>query len=335
MKASKPQTVRHDNLAFLRKVIKEEGPLSQREIAEFTGLSVVTINKIIPELLEKDMIQEGAQSVVTGGRRAVAYTYNANHQLLLTIQLIEENQHFFINFYVCDLYGKILSQEKELGSSLSWIGIKEIIRQLIVQQPKIAAIIMGIPGVEKNGVSSMVDYPPLLNVNLGAELGSEFGLPVTIENDINAAVFGCATYAGASSETLIGLYYPSEFPPGAGIYLNGQMVKGRNGFAGEVKYLPLPAYEQWNQVPVKTIDVQSNLSEVMQSMLCLYDPDEIVIYTNNGTITPAVLNEIMARLALSFPQLDLPKYQLSTDFDRDYLRGLIAQGLALIEEVSQ
>ncbi|MBP1039638.1 ROK family transcriptional regulator [Vagococcus sp. BWB3-3] len=335
MKASKPQTVRRDNLAFLTTVIKEQGMMSQREIAEVTGLSVVTINKLIPELVEKEIIQEAAQAIVTGGRRAIAYTFNARHQLLLTIQLIEEKQQFYINFYVCDLYGTIESHEKQLGSSLSWIGIKDIIRQLVSQYPQIGAIAMGIPGVEKNGVSSLVDYPPLININLRAELGQEFGLPITIENDINAAVFGCATEKDAVDETLIGLYYPSEFPPGAGIVCNGKLVKGRNGFAGEVKYLPFPAFHQWNQVPVRTIDVESNISDVIQSMICLYDPAEIVIYTNNDMVTLEAVQRMMSHLAVSLPPLDLPDYQLSTDFNRDYLRGLIAQGLELLKEVEK
>lgn len=335
MKASKPQTVRHDNLAFLTKVIKDQGPLSQREIADFTELSVVTINKLIPELLEKKIIQEASDSVVTGGRRAIAYTFNAEHRLLLGIQLIEENQQFFINFYICDLYGAIISQKKQLGSSLSWIGIKAIIQQFITDYPHVAAIVLGIPGVEKNGVSSMVDYPPLMNVNLRGEMVAEFGLPVIIENDINAAVFGCATYEGAAGDTLIGLYYPSEFPPGAGIYLNGKIIKGRNGFAGEVKFLPLPAFSQWNQVPVKTIDVKSNIADVIQSMICLYDPDEIVIYTNNQNITEENLKGIMVNLTKSLPQLDMPSCRLSSGFDRDYLRGLIAQGIELIEAIGE
>lgn len=328
MEIIKPQKIRAQNLAFLTNLIQEHGPLSQRELAEISGLSVVTISKIMPELLIREIIKEESVSVVTGGRRAVSYQFNAAQRLLLVGQLIEQAGEFIFNFYICDLEGKALFQEEKKGSSLSWIGLKEYFKELIRNYPKISGIILGIPGVELDGSLKMLDYPPLLYVNVRSELLQEFQLPVAIENDINLAALGYTEAQGNQEDAVIGIYYPKDFPPGAGIVLNGKILKGRNGFAGEIQYLPLGA--KWESQPLEKVDLVVNLSEVVQSLISLYDPREILVYTRDNRITEIDLASVQQKMAELFPLLVLPKLSLSNDFADNYFKGLVSQGLKLI-----
>lgn len=330
MRASTPQTVKEQNLNFLVKLIEEQGPLSQRELAELSQLSVVTVNKLLPDLVSVGRLVALPETVATGGRKALSYAFNPTYQLLLVVQLLEEEQQFYLKFYVCDLQGHVLQQERYLGNALSWVGIKDIIREWHSNYNNIAGIIFGIPGVEKDGVAKIVVYPQLLHVDLIREIRQDFDLPVLIENDINAAVFGRGQTRINPDETLVGLYYPKAFPPGAGVYLNGQTLKGKNSFVGEVSYLPLTAFQEWYQVPHTEINLKLNLLEVLQSFICLYDPHEIVLYTNNPRLTEKELMEVTADLSSLFPMVDLPKISISRNFTNDYLQGLIAQGLALI-----
>lgn len=103
MKASNPQRVRKDNLFFLMSLIREYGPLSKRELSEKSGLSVVTINKLIPELLSKELIEPYSTDVVTGGRYAISYAFNQNKCHSLIIKMVEKEKTIFFYFYVCDL----------------------------------------------------------------------------------------------------------------------------------------------------------------------------------------------------------------------------------------
>lgn len=331
MEASNPQMVKKQNLAFLMTLLYGQDRLTQKEIAEMSGLSVVTINKLLPELVASKQIVEQGEGTATGGRPALIYGYNARYQLLLVIQLIAEDEQFIIRFYLSDLLGEIIHHEKHLGSALSWVGIKDLISDLIVRYPNIGAIAFGIPGIEREGVPQIVVFPQLLHVNLAKEIKEAFNLPVLIENDMNAAVFGAASTRGHVSETVVGLYYPNSFPPGAGVYLQGHLLKGRNNFIGEISYLPLVAENQWNQVPVKAIDLVNNLRQVIQTFICLYDPHKILIFTNNHQLDLAALESIKEKLTDSLPMVDLPELYFWPQFKEDYLQGLIAQGLALIQ----
>lgn len=320
-------------MTFLTQIIKNQGPLSKGELAKLSGLSVVTMNKLIPELVASEVVQEFSDSVVTGGRHAVSYEYNAQYQLLLVIQLIEKNQQIVFNFYISDLYGTILRQEESSDLAFSWVELKEKIQKFLIEEPKIKGISIGIPGVEVEGILKMSDHPQLIGVHLRKEIALEFQLPVTIENDINAAVLGYAAKQDGKNESIVGIYYPRDFPPGSGIWLNGQIVRGRNGFAGEIKYLPLTA--KWHEVPVSEIDLAKNMSEVIQTIISMYDPNEIVIYTESKRLLKEDRVFIEASLFAKFSTIKLPKLVSSASFDQDYLHGLLVQGIELIEKMQE
>lgn len=331
MKASKPQSIKAHNLVFLTKLVKMQGPISKGNLAKLSGLSVVTINKLIPELVAVGKLKEYSESVVTGGRHAVSYQYNPEHQLVLAIQLIEKAQKMVFNFYISDLAGKILHHEACTHGTVSLEELKEQIHQLISAEPRIGSISIGIPGVEAEGILKMLDYPPLLGVNLHKELTHEFHLPIIIENDINAAVLGYVHQQDKMGQSVVGVYYPKGFPPGSGIWLNGQLIRGRNGFAGEIKYLPLTA--KWDRVPVAEIDCVENMAEVAQTIISMYDPHEIVIYTDEDQLSNKDLLYIEQNILAKFSGIKTPSCIPSTNFDEDYLQGLLVEGIELIEYI--
>ena len=72
-------------------------------------------------------------------------------------------------------------------------------------------------------------------------------MPVLYENDVNATVCGYYGYHKAEGiQTVVGLYYPQVYAPGAGTMINGEIYKGGMNFAGEIGWLPL--HPAWNEV---------------------------------------------------------------------------------------
>lgn len=80
-----------------------------------------------------------------------------------------------------------------------------------------------------------------VDLGIAAALHDRFGLAVRVENDVNAAAWGLATFPGA----------PSSMPPnptlaylvvgtgiGAGVVDGGRIVRGRTGGAGELGHVP-------------------------------------------------------------------------------------------------
>lgn len=98
---------------------------------------------------------------------------------------------------------------------------------------------VGIPGlvdVERGTVKHAVNLG--LNgdwVPLGDLLGERLGLPVVIENDVNAASLGAAALSG--EEDLVYLSIGTGLA--AGLVLDGRLRRGVHGAAGEIGHVPV------------------------------------------------------------------------------------------------
>jgi glucokinase len=86
----------------------------------------------------------------------------------------------------------------------------------------------------------LVHQSPNLNwhrpVALGDLLSEAFSAPVLIENDANAAVLGEVFYGAAMGHRDV-IYVTISTGIGGGLFLNGQLYRGSNGFAGEIGHI--------------------------------------------------------------------------------------------------
>lgn len=77
---------------------------------------------------------------------------------------------------------------------------------------------------------------PWPSINLSELVSEKFGIPVAITNDANAAALGEMTY-GAARGMKDFIMITLGTGVGSGIVINGQMVYGANGFAGELGHV--------------------------------------------------------------------------------------------------
>lgn len=106
----------------------------------------------------------------------------------------------------------------------------------------IAGIGVGVPGavdpVLKRIGEPVPHLPELAGRPLAAELTEQFGLPAFVDNDVNALALGEWMFgAGRGAGSLVVLAPGTGF--GAGIVLDGRVVRGRAGFGGELGHAPV------------------------------------------------------------------------------------------------
>jgi glucokinase len=106
----------------------------------------------------------------------------------------------------------------------------------------IAAIGVGVPGpvdaVHGKIGEPVPHVPELAGCALGAELRTRFGLPAFVDNDVNALALGEWMFgAGGGAASLVVLAPGTGF--GAGIVLDGRLVRGAAGFGGELGHAPV------------------------------------------------------------------------------------------------
>lgn len=144
-----------------------------------------------------------------------------------------------------DEQGKIIAEKTiptlaEEGVEPVISRIKNIIREMMGEVPseQVKGIGLCVPG-PLNIKTGEVMYAPNLrwkNVRIAGILEKEFGLPVILENDANAAGYGECIY-GAGKGAVNMLYMTVSTGIGGGIIANGELVYGRDYCAGEVGHM--------------------------------------------------------------------------------------------------
>ncbi len=124
-----------------------------------------------------------------------------------------------------------------LEGVLERIGIEARRRRI---EPVAAGI--GVPGTvdaETGEVGAEAHHvPELAHVPLGRRLGERTGLPVFVDNDVNALALGEWMFgAGRGARSLVLLALGTGV--GGGIILDGRLVRGHAGYAGELGHVPI------------------------------------------------------------------------------------------------
>lgn len=106
----------------------------------------------------------------------------------------------------------------------------------------ITGIGVGVPGVVDTATgrvtADVVHVPELAGVALAAMLERRFGLPVFVDNDVNALALAEWTFGVArGARSLVVLAAGTGF--GAGIVLNGRLMRGAGGYGGELGHTPV------------------------------------------------------------------------------------------------
>lgn len=326
MKAFQQQSIKKNNQAFLLSLLKKnKAPMTKKELSEQSKLSVVTINKLIPELVESHKILPLETPLETGGRRAIAYKFNEQLKLFLITQFIEINKKFITNFFVIDLFGQILAKEQIPARSLP--QFIEKISAIKNKYPTIQFVLTGIPGVEVNHSLKIMDYSTFRNIDLTQEITKHIQIESIIENDINAATLG---FAKESDTILSGVYFPSAFPPGAALVLNQQIFHGTNNLSGEIKHLPTLKNRIY---PLKSTEIETAVLETLQSMIAVYDPQKIITFFPSDWKKQINEEQFVNSLKKIFNYNVLPEIIFAQDFSTYYLAGLIKIGLQNMENL--
>jgi glucokinase len=106
---------------------------------------------------------------------------------------------------------------------------------------RVAALGVGVPGLvnsKTNRIEILPNLPELTQVDVAAELAAQTGLPVVLNNDVNAAAYAELQVGAAKSRKNV-FYASLGIGIGAGIIIDGQIYRGATGFAGEFGHMTI------------------------------------------------------------------------------------------------
>lgn len=151
---------------------------------------------------------------------------------------------------ICNADGELLQTyegptETSQGVDRILANIAKYVRHLVSESPysweQVVGVGVGMAGFidfDKGFIKFSANLPPLVNVPLKDYLEAELGKPTRVNNDANVAALGEA-WGGAGRGISSVVCYTLGTGVGGGIVVNGRLIEGASGMAGEVGHMSI------------------------------------------------------------------------------------------------
>ena len=221
-------------------VIRKYGPTSISKIIKLTNLSIPTVLKIIKDLTNNNYINIKGKGESNGGRKPFIYDFNANARFFIGVEFeIPKVKIIAINLKDIIItrtkYNIIVSENSDtiVNNFISKLWqIKQ--KSEYITNGKLAGIGVAISGFidSKKGISiSTPRIPHWRNVAIGKYIEKKFNVPVYLINDADASMMAEIKF-GLKGMIKDLIYINFNEGLGAGLLVNGNLIKGKYGNAG-------------------------------------------------------------------------------------------------------
>lgn len=239
--------MRRLNLALLMRSLSDGGPRSRARLADDTGLTKATVSSLVTELIDRRLVTEGTIDRTGMGRPGRTVELDRTAVRFVGIEL----QVDYIAGTVLDLGGQVLARRR-IGRSMAELGparalgvAADVARELISDAgctpDQVQSLHMAVPGLV-DADAGMLSFAPNLqwrDVDIVHTLMGRLqwnDTRIGVDNDANMGAM--AHYAvGQVAGTSNLLYLAGAVGVGAGMIIDGRIVRGADGFAGEVGHM--------------------------------------------------------------------------------------------------
>ncbi len=218
-----------------------QGPASRADLARGLNVSPALITQLVKELIGDGLVDEREHSPSQGGRpaRILGLVASAGHAIGLKIA----PDH--LAFVEVELDGTVIRSSQEpfdaaAATLLEGLGVAT--EQFISHGSgmPILGIGVAIPGTVDAQGSGIVDSYQLgwNDVPIGPTLRRILGLPVLVENNVNALAMAERLFGiGRNHDTFLTLTIGTGV--GAALVMDGVVLRGGSGGAGEIGHVPV------------------------------------------------------------------------------------------------
>ena len=251
-----PASMRRGNLGLILRHLRDKGGRSRARLAAETGLSKATMSTLIADLVERGLVVEGQPDRAGAvGRPGLTVSLDGRRVCGLGVEINVD----YLSLVAVDLSGAAI-RDSTRPIDAAHLPVDEVITRvadllaealasLRSAAIKCVAITVAAPGFTDSdtGVVRLAPNLGWREVALVDELRRLLGPEapsITAQNDAKlGAVAEHARLTGSGIDDL--LYISGDVGVGGGIISAGSILRGAQGFAGEIGHMPLdPALRQ-------------------------------------------------------------------------------------------
>ena len=237
---ARSNTIRDINRQIVLNYVRERGPISRAEIAHETALQRSTVSLIVEELRVEGLIEE-VSGESTGGRPPILLSLRTADAVAIGVDVGTTRTIVATS----DLAGRVMQQEKfdtrPDANETTKLIISHANKLIKKSKGTVEGVGISLPGVvEPDGSRLYVPHFKWRDLPLAERISDATGLPVTMDNDANAAAhaelwFGRPEIREVRDFILVLV----EAGVGTGIVFDGQVYRGENGAAGEFGHMTI------------------------------------------------------------------------------------------------
>lgn len=302
------KNIRNKNLSDILQVLRDKGACSLAELVENTDSGLTTVKKCVFQAMDYGMIVEGDIADSTGGRKAKRYLINEKYQYFLFL-IIDNNDLIFKvqNFkFEC-----VENDSAHFDMYAFFETICKLIDKIIAEYD-IGTICLSMPCVVKDGVILDWYYNPDMNgLDLKAALENRYHfINILIQNDMKLTVIGESTENRQNTKNIVTMQFGHN-GIGVGEMVNGHLLEGYAGFAGEVGFI--------NDLRKNIMHI-SYPAKIVRNAIVFLNPEVIVFYKSDRQNQ---FQEIFDKSVAGLPDYAVPRFEISDDYDNSIIAGLI------------
>lgn len=320
-----PNALKQVNLTAVRRAIREKGSATRAEIVQATGISVTTVRTLLTEMQNDNEIYASGCDESAGGRKAVRYQLNKLLFFGVVFCLDCEN----IRYLTVNICGEIL----EKGSFAAGNDIPGTVCSFLdrlTEKMEIRAIGIGVPGIvngmgyqRKNPNGGMEEYP------VGELLRKKYGIPVILENDLNAITLGFGRCylkrfpeEKCENANMAYIYFDKDCLS-AGFLSDGRLLRGFHNFVGELGLFPVNESRTLDDLlasPLNDLQYSKTVAKLIAGICCVLNPEYIAVGGEN--FRDSCLSLIAGYLDEMLPKQMAAELLYAKDKWQDYYEGM-------------
>ena len=190
MKKANALLVKSMNQNLVRRQLLSQKAATKQQLAQLTGLSLMTTSSIIIDKMSNGEIIEGNMIPSSGGRPSAEYCYNGGYRHAVILLGYQKNNRNFIRMRVLNMFGSCVYTEEQYFGTVFCDSFDEMLARAFTSFGDIGIIGFGLPGEEENGIITINDYPNLVGDRFMKRYRERYKIPVIFVNDVNASVLG-------------------------------------------------------------------------------------------------------------------------------------------------
>ncbi len=232
------------NRCLVLKIMMENGSITRQKLAQKTGLHKATITNIINEFLEIGIITSNNNG--KNVKRGELLSFQAPNMYMLSAAI--NRKDYRICLYTLDGTAvKRVKKKISVHDNVYFIydHLLNDIKSLISPIPKknILGICIGMPGPyirKEHNIALVTGFEQLSSINIPLMLENALNIPVLSEHDARLAAYAewkNREKSQADPITSLVALRSIGLGVGAGIVVEGRMIRGQIGIAGEIGHM--------------------------------------------------------------------------------------------------